>query len=216
MEYLKHFKERLAALIFLEINKDVLMESLDLPSLKAHPEALYLPLAPEYIAEHLDEDLTRNLPFGEFVKGMYFTLGADPEFNLAALYKTVLTALDPSTTMKGWVAKLLKDGREEDALITLLGLYETHGEGEVLLRSLSLLEELALRRPMYQDALLKYAEIAIQEGLREGYLFQGSLLRLRNDPAGALHAFREYLRLGGEATSDLSSEMELLDRKQRI
>lgn len=216
MEYKNHLKERLSKLIFLEINKKFLEESLNLEGLKDLKEDLYLPLSPEYIADNITKDLTKELPFGEFVKGMYFVMGADRSFGQKELYQKILVSLKRDSVIKGLVAKLLKDEESEEALIYLLGLYHVHGEDEVLLNALSILEEVSLKKEMYRDALLEYAEEAIGRNLKEGYLFKGSVLRLKGNFEGALTNLRDYVRLGGEEIPEITLEIEFLDRKVRI
>lgn len=216
MEYINHFKAYLSKLIFLEINKGILVEHFHIPEISNMKEDLFLPLSPEYIAENINVDLTRNLPFGEFVKGMYFVSGADREFNQIYLYKTILLAIKRESVIKGLVTKLLKENRTEEALVYLLGLYHVHGEKDVLKHALVLLEDLSLNTTMYRDALMKYAEEAISVEMNEGHLFKGSALRFAGDFRGALFHIREYLRLGGEETQEISEEIEFLDRKSRI
>ncbi len=216
MQYLNHFKELLSKLIFLEINKTLLIDNFNIEALANYEEELFLPLSPDYIAKNITKDLTKELPFGEFVKGMYYVSGADPNFNMVPLYKTILLNLDREELIKGLGVKLLKEDKKEEALIYLLGLYTIHGEEEVLKNTLSLLEELALEKSMYLDALSFYADMAIDAGIKEGHLFKGSYLRLTSDFKGALHELREYIRLGGEETSEISMELEFLDRKARI
>lgn len=216
MDYINHLKSNLSGLIFLEINKNILVDHFQIPEIRETEEELFLPLSPEYIAENINEDLTKNLPFGEFVKGMYYVAGADPSFNQLDLYKTILNRLSRASVIKGLVTKLIREEKLEEALIYLLGLYHVHGEKEVLKNALVLLEELSLKMSMYREALQKYADEAIALGVIEGYLFKGSALRFKEDFAGALHNIRAYLRLGGEETSEITEEMEFLDRKSRI
>lgn len=216
MEYLNHLKSKLSKLIFLEINKDVLAENFNIPELRKSREDLFLPLSPEYIAENIDKDLTKQLPFGEFVKGMYYVAGADPTFNQITVYKKMLLPLQRETVIKGLVAKLIKEGNQEDALIYLIGLYTIHEELEVLKNLLVLLEELSVKESMFQQALLYYSDIAIDKDLLEGYLFKGSALRFAGNFSQALFNLREYLRLGGVETKEITEEMEFLDRKSRI
>ncbi|MBO1263447.1 capsular biosynthesis protein [Proteiniclasticum sp. SCR006] len=216
MDYINHLKSNLSGLIFLEINKTILVEHFQIPEIREREEELFLPLSPEYIAENINEDLTKNLPFGEFVKGMYYVAGADPSFNQMDLYKAILNRLSRASVIKGLVTKLIQEEKLEEALIYLLGLYHVHGEKEVLKNALVLLEELSLKISMYREALLKYADEAIALDIIEGYLFKGSALRFKEDFVGALHNIREYLRLGGEETSEITEEIEFLDRKSRI
>lgn len=216
MEFQNHFKELLSKLIFLEINKSLLIENFNIEELKTLEEELFLPLSPDYIAQNITKDLTKDLPLGEFVKGMYYVSGADPKFNMVPLYKIILLNLDRKDPIKGLSAKLIKDHKKEDALIYLLGLYTIHKENDVLKNMLSLVEELSLEKTMYQDLLSLYADKAIDEDIIEGHLFKGSYLRLTSDFKGALFQLREYIRLGGEETSEISMELEFLDRKSRI
>lgn len=216
MQYQNHFKELLAKLIFLEINKSLLIDTFKIEALATHEEELFLPLSPDYIAENINKDLTKELPFGEFVKGMYYVSGADPSFDMVPLYQTILTSLDRRDLIKGLSAKLIKENNKEEALIYLLGLYTIHKEKDVLINMLSLLEELSLDKTMYRDALSLYATKATEVGVKEGHLFKGSYLRLTADFRGALFELREYLRLGGEETNEISMELEFLDRKARI
>jgi len=216
LEYIKHFKSKLSSLIFLELNKEIIASHFDLPEIGKIKEDLFLPLSPEYIADNISKDLTKDLPFGEFVKGMYYVSGADPDFSQIELYRTILAGISREGVIKGLVTKLLKEEKLEDALIYLLGLYHIHKEQEVLRNTLVLLEELSLSGEMYREALKKYAEEAIDAGMNEGYLFKGSALRFAGDFSGALFNIREYLRLGGEETKEISEEIEFLDRKSRI
>ncbi len=216
MEYINHFKSNLSNLIFLEINKNILIEHFQIHEISELKEELFLPLSPEYIAENINQDLTKNLPFGEFVKGMYYVCGADTEFTQIELYKTILQKINRETVIKGLVSKLIKEEKLEEALIYLLGLYHVHREDEVLKNALVLLEDLSLQKSMYRDALLKYADEAISVDVKEGYLLKGSALRFNGDFTGALFNIREYLKHGGEETNEITEEMEFLDRKARI
>lgn len=216
MDYIKYFKEKLSNLIFLELNKEFLEESLDIKGLKQLEEDLYLPLSPEYLADNITKEFVKNLPFSEFVKGMYFALGADRDLNFNPIYKDILKSIKKDTQIKGLVAKLVKENRKEDAIIYLIGLYEVHKEKEVMVHLLSLLEEEALKREMYLDAFMHFSEIAVENNIIEGYLFKGSALRLLTSYSEALFALREYKRLGGEVTNEISEEMEFLDRKSTL
>lgn len=216
MEYINHLKSKLSKLIFLEINKEVLAENFNIPELRKSREDLFLPLSPEYIAENINEDLTKHLPFGEFVKGMYYVAGADPSFNQIPVYRELLVSLHRETVIKGLVAKLIGEDKQEEGLVYLLGLFTIHGEKDVLKNLLVLLEELSVKESMYQQALLRYADIAIEKELLEGHLFKGSALRFAGNFSQSLFHLREYLRLGGEETKEITEEMEFLDRKARI
>lgn len=216
MDYKNHFKEKLSHLIFLEINKEFLEESLDIKGLTSLEEDLYLPLSPEYLAENITKEFVKNLPFSEFVKGMYYTLGADKDLNYNPTYIKILKSIKKDKAVKGLVAKLVKEGKKEEAIIYLIGLYEVHKEKEVMVNLLSLIEDQALTREMYLDALINYSEKAIDDGIVEGYLFKGSALRLKSAFSEAIFALREYKRLGGEVTKEISEEMEFLDRKSTI
>ncbi|HSP46586.1 MAG TPA: tetratricopeptide repeat protein [Clostridiaceae bacterium] len=216
MNYRKNMKEKLAKLIFLELNKEFAEKSFQVSGLKEMEEDIFLPLSPEYIAENISKDLTRNLPMGEFIKGMYYCLGADPDFKYNAVYKRILASLRKGDMVKGLVAKLLKEKKNEEALIYVLGLYEAEGEGEVLENALALLEEMAITNPDYIDALIEYADLAIGKGILPGYLFKGSALRLKGDNTRALVFLKEYLVKGGVETLELTQEIDYIERRNLL
>jgi len=167
MDFRQGLKEKLSKLIFLELKKDFAARAFKADGLMDIEGEVYVPLSPDYIAKNLERDMIKNLPVGEFVKGMYYCLGADRGFRYAEAYRLMLENIGMESLVKGLVARLIKDGRKDEAIIYLLGLYEVHGEKDVTLNTLALLEELSIEDRSYLDGFLALAEEVSQKGLLE-------------------------------------------------
>jgi tetratricopeptide (TPR) repeat protein len=213
MDFRQGLKEKLSKLIFLELKKDFAARAFKADGLMDIEGEVYVPLSPDYIAKNLERDMIKNLPVGEFVKGMYYCLGADRGFRNTEAYRLMLENIGMESLVKGLVARLIKDGRKDEAIIYLLGLYEVHGEKDVTLNTLALLEELSIEDRSYLDGFLALAEEVSQKGLLEAKLFLGSALRMKGDFPKALVVLRDYIIAGGEETPELSSELERIGRK---
>lgn len=213
MDFRQGLKEKLSKLIFLELKKDFAAKAFKADGLMDIEGEIFVPLSPDYIARNLERDMVRNLPVGEFVKGMYYCLGADRDFRYKGAYMLMLESAGMENLIKGLVARLVKDGRRDEAIVYLLGLYEVHGEKEVALNTLSLLEELSIEDSSYLDGFHALAEEMSLMGFSEARLFLGSALRMKGDYPKALVVLREYIANGGEETAELSSELERIGRK---
>ena len=213
MDFRQGLKERLSKLIFLELKKDFAAKAFKADGLMDIEGEVYVPLSPDYIAKNLERDMVRNLPVGEFVKGMYYCLGADREFRYGEAYRLMLENIGMEGLVKALAARLTREGRKDEAIIYLLGLYEVHGEKDVALSTLALLEEMSIEDRSYLDGFLALAEEVSAKGLLDAKLFLGSALRMKGDFPKALVVLREYIASGGEETEELSSELERIGRK---
>lgn len=212
------FSDRLNSMLFLEFNKEKLSDLLGIPEIKKTEGDLYLPVNPEFLIHEIKEsNPLENLPVTEFINGMAYTLGIDPDFRYGAQYRLILNSGEnPGMTVKAKAHDLMKSKRNEEAFILLLGLYEASGDEDIENALLMLGEELTLKDKAYSDNVLEIADKAIDNGNNYGNLIKGSIMRILGKDTEALLLFRTYIENGGEETDELSSEMEKLDRDGKL
>lgn len=212
------FTDKLKGLLFLEFNKDQAAAVFGVPELESVPGDLYIPINPEFLIKEINEaNPLSQLPLAEFIIGMAYCLGADPNFKYGDSYVLILKGFAPAPGMiKHKAAELVKQGKRSEVFILLAGLYEAAGDEEIETALLTLREELALKDIAYGDNVLHLADTAIANGNNHGRLIKGSILRLLGKIGEALSFFRDYVANGGEETPELAEVMEGLDRTDTL
>jgi len=212
------FNDRLKGLLFLEFNKDKAAEVFNAPELDKIEGDLFIPINPEFLVKEINESNSLNdLPLAEFITGMTYSLGADPEFKYGNEYVLILKKYDKAVPIvKQKISELVRDKKLVDAFILLSGLYEAIGEEEIENALLTVGEELVISDSSYSDNVLSIAEKATENGNITGKLIEGSVYRLLGNTEKALRSFTEYVKGGGEVTDELSSEMEALTRNTAL
>lgn len=212
------FNDRLKGLLFLEFNKDKAAEVFNAPELDKIEGDLFIPINPEFLVKEINESNSLNdLPLAEFITGMTYSLGADPEFKYGNEYVLILKTYDKAVPIvKQKISELVRDKKLVDAFILLSGLYEAIGEEEIENALLTVGEELVISDTSYSDNVLSIAEKATENGNITGKLIEGSVYRLLGNTEKALRSFTEYVKGGGEVTDELSSEMEALTRNTAL
>lgn len=210
--------EKLKKLLFLELNKQKAAEIFKLSDLATYSDDIFIPLNTEYLVKNIeDSDAVRNMPVEEFIKGMAYAIGADPDFKYAEIYKKILNNNEPyEKLLKQFAAKLFKDGRKIDSYIILKCINLVYHDKETEDTMLNLSEDIAISNADFIENALENARVSAEAGNINGYLIMGSIYRMKNEPEKVINNLREYLARGGEETSDITSELKSLERNLKI
>lgn len=211
-------KERLSRLLYLELNRKAAAELFNTPELMSKDEALYVPVNPDFLVKKIqaEEQAPKDLPVAEFIYGMALVLALDPDFPQAGVYRLMLNNFEASHGLiLSKAHSLFEADRPEEAYLVLKGLYEASGNEETESLLLSLGETLALQNESWQDEVLELAQNARENGNLNGYLIAGSIRNAQGKESEAVFLIREYLRLGGEETKEISTLLEILDRNNK-
>lgn len=215
---MKLLNERLKNLLFLELNKEKASEIFNLKEAINYDEDIFIPVNSQFLVKNIeDSEAIRNIPVIEFIKGMSYAIGADESFRYAPLYIKMLQGYNNS---KNIILKLssdlYKDDKKIDSFILLNGIMLFAPSKEIEDTLLSLSEEIALVDREFTDNAINVSKRAIENNNINGYLFLGSLYRLKNEMDKVLFNLKQYLALGGEETIEITNEIKTLERNTAI
>lgn len=215
---MKVLNEKLKNLLFLELKKEKASEIFNLPELKDIKEDIYLPINTDFLVKNINDEVqVKNIPVEEFIVGIAYSIGADNEFRYKEIYTKIFKAFkDSSIIVKKKSSQLFKNKKLLDSFILLNGLNEIERNVEVENTLLNLIEELSIKDYEYIDNGFIIADRAIANNNINGYLIRASLNRMKKDDEKELLDLREYLRLGGTESSEITDELKLLERNTQI
>ncbi|MDO5039038.1 M48 family metallopeptidase [Clostridium sp.] len=213
MDYKAVFKEKLGKLLFLEIDKEGFKNILNIPEyISFNSKELFVPISSEYITSNIDDKIKiENLPIYYFVEGMLLTLGADRNIKYADDYNILLMQIPQSEECgKSLVAQRVKEDRLDDAYLILKGLLDFEEKEEYMEKLLLLGVNLREKDKAFEEILLEDIEEAkkLFGNMKEPYLYKAIILKDKNDYVGAKVEINEYLRRGGEQTSEIEMLMD--------
>lgn len=208
MDYNTVIKERLAKLLFLEINQKVFKEIIKIPEyVEFTNKDLYIPISHKYITENIQDEIRiKNLPIYYFIEGMFFSMGADENLRFNEDYETILTYItDTEACIKSLIAKNIKEDDLIDAYILLKGFYRFSKDKEVMKKLLLVGETIREKDKSFKEILLKDIEYCENHLLkiREAYLYKALILKDENDYEGAKVAINEYVNNGGQVNDEI-------------
>ncbi len=219
MDVKTHFKNKLSAILFLQMKKDRLKHifSINNDNNIDVEEDLYIPIATDSIIRKINngEDVN-SIPIGYFIEGMFYVLGADENFKYNNSYKVLINSTPKAIDyMKGRIAESIKNKKYEDAYIMLKGLSFIQIDKEVYDKIIILLEELKEINSMYIEEELYMLERAKTiEGYVEPYYYESIIKKDKGDYEGALFALNTYISKGGKETPevlDLKSSLKIVN-----
>lgn len=203
------FKEKLSELLFLEVNK-----SLVVGDFKAIvKDSIYLPVRSANLIENTKSNSNpNNIPISFFVQGMFFVLGCDNKFIHADKYKEILEdnfefALK---VIKSEIYNCIKENKLIDGYIMLKGLVKVDKKKDNYNHLLMLGEQLRLNDKDFDEEQLKIIEEAKELNFPEPFLYEAYVFNSQGKYREALDNMEQYLKKGGTSTN------EVLDLKSKI
>lgn len=221
MDYNVKFKEKLKNYVFIELKTEFLIQYISsLYNQKELENSVLIPINSKYIIE--DKNISDYIKTSYIVQGMYYVLGADPNFKYNKIYLAILGSLNDSVTyIKSVISKEYHKENYEDAFIYLRGLLKVSTDKEVFHNALSVGEILREKNSNFDDMQLKllneYKEV-YQDAYP--YLIEALIDFSRGYFDNANIKIHNYLAKGGENTQEtqiLIKELEdRLDYKKVI
>lgn len=213
MDYKTIFKEKISKMLFLEINEEGFKKSIQMPEhIVLKNKDLYIPISSEYISSNINDEIKiKNLPIYYFIEGMFFALGADESLRFNEDYETILSYIkDTDTCIKSLISKKIKEDNLEDAYLLLKGLYKFSKENEIMKKLLLVGETLREKDSAFATILLEDIEYCENNMLKipEAHLYKALTFKDSGDFIKAKVAINEYVKNGGEITSDIQVIMD--------
>lgn len=198
------FKEKLAELLFLEINKSIYTESFQI-NIK---ESIYLPVRSGDIIERtkLNKD-PKHIPVSFFIQGMFFVLGCDNGFTYADKYQEILIENIEFATkvIKSVLYNCIRDGKLIEGYIMLKGLTSIEGTKDNYNHLLMVGEQLRLKDKDFAVEQLNMIVEAKQLDYAEPFLYEAIVLNGNEKYKEALDSLETYLNKGGEPSEEVLS-----------
>lgn len=200
------FKEKLSKVLFITLKKDRIKKIFN----KEVPGELYIPIRSAFLAN--DEKLIESgeIPVSYFVEGMFYVLGADPDFKYNDCYKDLLRSSDDDVKyIKGRIFSLIDGKKYEDAYILLKGLFNIESSQDILEKMILILNTLRTMDEDYQQELESVLEKASGlDNFPMPYIYKALIDYEKKDYEGAFFSINTYFEKGGEKTKEA---LELLD-----
>lgn len=208
MNYKDLIKEKLAKLLFLEIDWEKFKVSVGIPSnIKLKTKDIYIPISSKYVADNaMDSIKVKNLPIYYFIEGMLIALGADKNLSYTEDYIIIFNNLkDSESCGRSLVADSIKKDDLLEAYIILKGLYLATGDEEYLKKQLLVAESIREKDSGFTSILLSDCDEATEEfdDMPEPYLYRAVCYKEKSDIQKAKVEINEYLRLGGETNEEI-------------
>lgn len=209
MDIKSRFSDNLSRLLFLEINKENVKRIFNVEI----EEDIYLPVKSTNIVDNVKaQDNMEKIPVSFFIEGMFYVLGADPNFKFNECYKKIISNLDNSTKfIKGKIAEEVKEKNYEDGYIFLKGLVTVEETREVYDKLIIMSDELRKSDKGYKEEELEILEKAKQsENYSLPYLYEALIRREEGDFEKALFCINNYISKGGEESVEITELKESL------
>jgi len=183
--------------------------------LKIKGEEAYLPVRSSSIIEEIKEEGgLEKIPYGYFLYGMFFMLGADEKFKYREDYLRIISKTEGSIKfIKGMIAEEIKKGNYEDGYILLKGLSLMEKSQDVFSKLIMLLEALREKDPVFKEEELEMLEKAKEiEGYSDAYYHDALLKKEVKDYQGALESINRFIEMTGSTDNEV---IELRDSLAR-
>jgi tetratricopeptide (TPR) repeat protein len=206
-----YLSSKLASLLFLNINKNILSKLFN----NSLEDNLYLPLrANDVINEVKLENPLEEIPVKLFVEGMYYVIGCDEDFQHSEMYKILLSADEwCQKLVKGIIANYIKESNYLDSYILLRGLYTTNPQKEIFEKMLWCLHCECKRDRKLSEELKNIIEHGKSMNYPYAFLCESILLHEEGKYADARDRLNLYFSLGGESSEEVlnfNSELKIL------
>lgn len=207
MNFNEYSKDKLARLLFMEINADGFLKAIGGDNSKAQIKELYIPVDPVHLNQDVKSGLKLDkLPINYFIEGMFYALGGDKDLKFNRDYKKILPLIkDSEKVVKSIIADKSKTNELDDALMLLLGMCEYKADKEIFEKTLLVCEALREANSEYNDTQLDIADMAKEKFDKEAfpYLYSAIAQKDKDNLSNAVVDINEYIRLGGEKNSEI-------------
>lgn len=203
------FREKLSKIIFLEIKKEIVLESFGI-ELK---EEIYFPIRSSSLTNKaIKGEELNNLPISIFVEGMFYVLGCDDKFRFSKVYLEILKNKDMFiNSIKGIIFSEIKKEDYDEAYILLKGLLRVEKSVDNFEKYFLLAHEIRLKNDSYTSDILKEVENAkYLDDYSKVYLHEAMLTKDDKDYSIALASLNNYIEKGGDVTEEVQNLKETL------
>ncbi|WP_297519174.1 hypothetical protein [uncultured Clostridium sp.] len=212
MDFNEYSKDKLARLLFMEINADGFLQALGADNKDYKIKDLYIPIDPVHLNQDVKSGLKLDkLPINYFVEGMFFAMGGDKKLKFNSDYKKIIPLVkDSEKLIRSLIADKTKENELEDALMLLLGLCEFEASKETYEKTLLVCEALREANSAYNDTQLDISDKAKELFDKEAfpYLYAALANKDKEKLSNALVDINEYINKGGEKTSEIEALCE--------
>ena len=207
MDFNEYSKEKLAKLLFMEINAEGFLKAIGAEKSNVEIEELYIPVDPVHLNQDVKSGLKLDkLPINYFIEGMFFALGGDKNLKFNSDYKKIIPLIkDSEKIVKSLIADKSKNNELPDALVLLLGMCEYKADKEIFEKTLLVCEALREVNSKYNDTQVIIADKAKELFETESfpYLYSAIAQKDKENLSKAVVDINEYIRLGGEKNSEI-------------
>lgn len=196
-----YLSSKLAGLLFLNINKNILSKLFN-TSLE---DEVYLPIkAGEVVNEVKLENTMEEIPVKLLVEGMYYVIGCDEEFKYSNLYKSLLNLNEWCINIvKSIIARYIKEDNFLDSYILLRGLYVTNPQKEIYDKLLWCINNEHQRNRKLTEELENIIEHGKSLQYSNAYFYESLLLNEKGSYAEAWDSLNLYFSMGGESNQEI-------------
>lgn len=197
------FKEKLATLLFLEINKKKIYEIFHV----CIEDTVFIPIRPESLAGSVKNMEDASLiPISIFLEGMFYELGADQDFKYGSIYKNILiSSKDSVPYIKGCIYREVKKEGYDNAYLLLKGLLCIEPNKDNFSKLFDVIESLRISHPYFKDEelnMIERAKLILDYPLP--YYYEALIKKDDGDFDGALFCLNNYVQIGGEETKEIT------------
>lgn len=203
MKEKSYFSDKLASVLFLEINKDKLMSLFNVYL----NENVYMPIKSSKLIDGIkSENNLDEISINNFIEGMYYVLGIDEDFKYCNIYKEMLFSFKQSISfIKNLIFNEIKKEQYEDAYIFIKGLVNIEKSNENFEKLLSIAELLRTEEKGFTNEELIIIEKAKElENFSVPYLYEALINKDKGDYDAALFSINTYISKGGKQTAEIS------------
>lgn len=205
MDSISFFKEKLATLLFVEIDREKVHEIFHIAS--GEKDQLFIPVRPQSLAGSvIDKNNSSSIPVSVFIEGMFYELGGDQNFKYSSVYKKILSSINESVPyIKGIIYNDLVSRKYEDAYMFLKGLLCIEENKENYSMLLKTAEKMRSIHSFFKDEEMGMIEKAKKiSKYPDPYLYEAFIKKDDKDFEGALFCINTYLQNGGDETQEIT------------
>ncbi|MGL4656236.1 MAG: tetratricopeptide repeat protein [Sarcina sp.] len=212
MNFNEYSKDKLARLLFMEINADGFLKALGADNKEYKIKELYIPIDPVHLNQDVKSGLKLDkLPINYFVEGIFFAMGGDKDLKFNSDYKKIIPLVkDSEKLIRTLIADKTKNNELEDALMLLLGLCEFNPDKDIYEKTLLVCEALREGNHEYNDLQLDIADKAkeLYENEAFPYLYAALAYKDKEKLSKAIVDINEFVAKGGEKTLEIEALFE--------
>ncbi|WP_147590090.1 tetratricopeptide repeat protein [Clostridium polynesiense] len=214
LDYNARFREKIGKYVFINIKKEAFNKYIPLllDEEIIHEELLF-PINSKYILE--DEEISRNIKATHIVEGMFFVLGADPEFKYNKIYINILKSIpDAVLYIKGIITKEYESKNYEDAFIYLRGLLNISKDRDVFINAVTVGEMIRKSNFQFGDVQMEILN-DYKENHQDAfpYYIEGLIYYSIGELNKANIALHNYISKGGEMVTEAEELIKEIEDK---